>query len=143
MKRYLISSPAFTGDAEIFFDGEGRLIKLDFMHTNMTPSQVQAFKAKVPALVNSLGDAFADTKATIVLGSLEFTSEDFMREYPYKRNSHLVHAYWPKMPQTDQAKAFYAATEYRKYCEKNKWYNPKIPAAWLKDKEYLNDWKKM
>lgn len=143
MKRFLISSPSFTGDAEIFFDSDGRFIKLDVMHTNLTGELLEKFKAKVPVNVLQLEEAF-NKNITIVAADIVITSEDFMREYPYKRNTHLVHAYWPKMPASDQVKAYYAAIDYRKYCEKNKgWYNPKIPAAWLKDKEYLNDWKKM
>lgn len=143
MKRFLISSPAYNGDAEIVFDTDGRLIRMDVMNTNMPPELVHQFKVKLPAMLIGLEEAFAGSKATIVEADFEFTSEDFMREYPYKRNTHLVHQHWPKMLKSDQVLAYYSAIDYRRYCERNKWYNPKIPVAWLRDKEFLNDWKKM
>lgn len=144
MKRFLVSSPAFTGDAELFYDDSGRLVRIDVMNTNMAASVVQLFKAKVPANLLELEEAFAGSKATIVAAEFEISLADFEREYPYKRNMHLLPAIWAKMDKTAQVTAYYAAIEYRKYCDRNKaWYNAKIAAAWLKNREYLNDWKKM
>jgi hypothetical protein len=144
MKRFLISSPAFTGDAEIFYDETGRLVRIDVMNTNITPAVMQLFKAKVPTAEPELEQAFAGSKAIIVQAEFEISLEDFKREYPYQRNMHLLPALWAKMDKTAQVTSYYAAVEYRKYCERNKnWYNPKIAAAWLKNKEYINDWKKM
>jgi hypothetical protein len=143
MKRFLISSTAFNGDAEIIFDQAGRLIRFDVMNTDMPPVIVKIFKEKLPVIIDDLATSFKEN-VTIVEAAIDYTPEDFLREYPYKRNTHLIAPIWLKMDQTDHVLAYYAAIEYRKYCDRNKhWYNPKIAAAWLKNREYLNDWKKM
>lgn len=142
MRKFLLSAGFFNGDAEIIYDAEGRLVRFDVLATNMTTGMVKQFKEKLPAHVDALATAF--TNVTIVEGTIDFTAEDIVREYPYKRNTHLVAPIVAKMNQTDRVLAYYAAIEYRKYCDREKkWYKPKILASWLKEKEYLNDWKKM
>jgi hypothetical protein len=55
----------------------------------------------------------------------------------------LLDALWPKISKVNQVLAYFGAIEYRKYCKATSWYNPKIAASWLANKEYLNDWKNM
>lgn len=144
MKRYLISSPKYTGDIDVLYDAEGRLVKLDFMGTNCSTGQITGAKARIPADVTQLADAFADTDVKIIPTDVVVTVEDFKREYPYQRNMHLLPPIWEKLSTSDRVQAVYAAIEYRRYCEREKhWYKPKIAAAWLKEKQWLNDWKKL
>ncbi len=144
MRRFFISSQAFTGDAEIIYDADGRLVRIDVMSTSMSANVVQIFKAKIPSVVSGLEEAFTGSKAVIVEAEIDFSAEDFMREYPYKRNTHLVAPIWNKMSQTERVLAYHAATQYRKHCEREgHWYKPMIAASWLTKKEYLNNWKKM
>ncbi|MEQ1678420.1 MAG: hypothetical protein ABL876_17125 [Chitinophagaceae bacterium] len=143
MRRFLITSPAYTGEAEIIYDETGRLIRMDVMKTNMNAELVNRFKAKVAAQVDALADSFKDTKAVIIESDFEVSLDDFKREYPYSRNYHLLPKRWEKMSKTDQVEAYFAAIEYRKYCKRNDWVNPKIADGWLANKEYKNDWRKM
>jgi hypothetical protein len=74
----------------------------------------------------------------------DISLEDFEREYPYSRNYHLLKALWPKLPKKEKVLAYFAAIQYRKYCERNAhWYKPKIAETWIKKQEYKNDWRKM
>ena len=143
MKKFFISSASFTGDIEVVYDADGRLAWFNVMNTNLSPEQVKGFKDKLPVCVDDIGSCFKEG-ITIMPGEIDFTADDIIREYGYKRNTHLVYPIVAKMGQTDRVLAYLAAIEYRKYCEREKkWYKPKILASWLKDKEYLNDWKKM
>lgn len=125
------------------YDEKGRLCELNFVQTNMTTEQRHYFKLRVASCVDNIAAKF-DSAYTIVEADYEVSLEDFTREYPYKRNTHLLPGIWQKMTKTEQLQAWMGAKDYRKYCERNAdWYKPKIAAAWLKNKEYLNDWKKL
>ncbi len=143
MRRFLITAPSYTGEAEIMFDESGRLVRIDVMKTDMQPPVINPFKAMIPADVASLNDALAAKKVTVVEVDFEISLDDFKREYPYSRNYHLLTTRWGKLTKTEQVQAYYAAIEYRKYCKRNDWYKPKIADSWLANKEFLNDWKKM
>lgn len=143
MRRFLITSPSYTGEAEIVYNQFGLLVRIDCTRCHMMPKTMQAFKEKIPALIEELEPMFKGTTITVVEVEFEATFEMFWKEYPYKRNRHLAESYWPKMNKTDQVTALLAATAYARYCKKNSWYNPKIADTWLKQKEYLNEWNKL
>lgn len=143
MRRFLITSPAFTGEAEAIYDGTARLIRFDVSKTNMLPDLISKFKSKIPAHVDDMADAWKGSNAVVVESDFEVSLDDFKREYPYTRNYHLLEARWKKLSKTDQVEAYYSAIEYRKYCSRNDWYKPKIADSWLANKEFKNDWKKM
>jgi hypothetical protein len=142
MKRYLLTSTKFTGEVEMLYDAEGVLRRIDMRNTSLTAQQVHALKKQVPAHDSLLAESFTDPGTVIVPAEFNVTLADFKHEYPYQRNMHLLPAIWDKMAKTEQVIAWEAAKEYRRYCKRNEgWYKPKIAAAWLKAKEYLNDWK--
>lgn len=143
MRRFLLTSPAFTGEAEMIFNHEEKLIRFDVSKTNMRPETVRIFKEKIPVMIGDMNTAFEGTRAVVVEQDFEISLDDFKREYPYSRNFHLLTKRWDKLTKTEQVQAYYAAIEYRKYCKRNDWYKPKIADSWLANKEYLNDWKKM
>ncbi|HRO70897.1 MAG TPA: hypothetical protein PK951_10970 [Chitinophagaceae bacterium] len=143
MRRFLITSAAFTGEVEAVYDGSARLIRFDVSKTNMPPDLINRFKSRVPAHIDEMAVAWAGTKAVVVEADFEVSLEDFKREYPYSRNYHLLDARWKKLSKTEQVEAYYGAIDYRKYCTRNDWYMPKIADSWLANKEFKNDWKKM
>lgn len=142
MKQFIIKSPKVEGEVRVVYK-EGLLLKIDFSAAKLQVFEIENFKRKVPAMQEHLNTCFNE-QTTIVETDFEISLEDFKREYPYKRNTHLLPDLWNKMNSADRVLAYYAAIEYRKYCERNvTWYNPKIAASWLQKKEYLNDWKSM
>jgi hypothetical protein len=144
MKRYLITSPKFTGTAEIWYNFEGLLCFIDLNECVMTYTQIEYLLAQISPDYETARGLAAGTALKMVEMPFEITLEEFKHEYPYSRNYHLLDAYWPKMPRREQVVAFFAAKQYRKYCERNAgWYKPKIAHAWLGKKEFLNDWRKM
>lgn len=144
MKLYLISNAkVFTGAVHAIYDAGGIIIKVDFSHCSMSSINKRQMLKAIPANEELLPEAFQSADTMIVQGDFEISFDDFMREYPYKRNTHLARAYWPKMKKEQQAQAFVAATEYRKFLSKeaNSWQKPMISDKWLKTEQYLNDWK--
>lgn len=145
MRRFKLSHANITGWVEAWYDLQGKLVRIDYANANNISTDVQrTYKNLIPVLVDNIQAAFEKTPVVITEADFEVLFEDFRREYPYKRNTHLAEAYWPKLSSSEQFRAFCAAIEYRKYCSRNsKWYKPQIAETWLKKKEYLNDWKSL
>lgn len=144
MKRFLLSSPNVKGNIEVLYDQKQLLFRLDFKSVILTREQLKFVKNRVPVMEENIYEAFKETSLHVNEVPFEVTFEDFKREYPYKRNTHLAAVYWPRLSSSQQYQALVGAIEYRGYCERNKkWYNPQIPETWLKKQEFLNDWKSM
>lgn len=142
MRRFLLSSPVYTGSVEIIYNEAGLLVLLDLRGTTgITPGGIGQLKSAIPVDIQNIERLGELKSITCVEADFSVYLADFEREYPYKRNMHLLPEIWQKMDKTAQVLAWKAAQDYRKYCERNSWYKPKIAAAWLKAKEYLNDWK--
>jgi hypothetical protein len=144
MRLFKIYNPKFKGEIEVLYSQE-QLLKIDFGNAlQIKQEDITSFKRVVPASIEEfLKQTWCGNTTTIVESNYDIPLEDFTREYPYQRNTHLLPPIWGKMPITDRYIAVTNARAYRLYCERNKWYNPKIAASWLKNKEYLNDWNKM
>lgn len=143
MTRFLLTSEKFTGSAEVWFDDNGSLARVDLITANMDFRQVAYLLKNTSPEISTFKGMLTGSGLVISEVPLVITVDDFIKEYPYKRNTHLVKEYWPKMAAKEQERAFFAAMEYRDYCQRNGWYKPRIPETWLKKKEYLNNWKTM
>ena len=144
MRLFKITNPKFIDEIEVLYNN-GSLQKIDFTPSTINDDVKVNFKRALPVYLDDfLKGSWCGADTTIVEGSFDVELKDFTRDYPYQRNMHLLPPIWEKMLLTDKIIAVQAAKPYRKYCDRNKhWYNPKIAAAWLKNKEYLNDWNKM
>ena len=145
MKLYLISNAKkFKGSVSVVYDKDGKVAKIDFTSTDLQPLQIEQMLKLISGHESNISVNFKNADTVIVEGDFEVSFDDFMREYPYKRNTHLAMEYWPKLKKDEQVQAYIAASEYRKYCERERsWYKPKIADTWLKKKEYFNDWKNL
>ena len=143
MRKFIITSPAYTGEAEAAYDETGRLILINLQHTNMDAQLIVRFKAKVPALVDELEPAFAESKCTIIESEYVITFEMFYKDYPLKRNRYKVQKQWDKMNKTEQVKAFVSLAKYKKYLQRLEWQTPMIADRYLRDREYETEWNKL
>lgn len=142
MRRFIITSDKFSGSAELVFNTQGLLLMIDARKATMDTDTMQKFKRAAPVTIDQISTAFT-AGTTVIEQDFEISLDDFKREYPYSRNYHLLAKRWEKMNKTDQVEAYFSAIEYRKYCNRNDWYKPKIADSWLANKEYKNDWRKM
>ena len=144
MRRFLITSEKVTGEIEVWYNFDGMLCRIDMVSASVDYRQIQYLLQNISPDLEQFKGMLSASSLQIKEVQFELTLDDFKREYPYSRNYHLLDKRWPMLTKRDQVKAFFAAIDYRKYCERNKtWYNPKIADTWLSKKEYLNDWKKM
>lgn len=141
MRRFLITSPAYNGEADILYDESGRLVKIDLLATDMTAQLVNTFKIKVPALVDELEAAFAGSRATIVEASFEVTFEMFWGRYDKKINKKRCEPIWAKLSKADQVAAYYGVDAYSKFLKKDHWRPKADPEKYLKDRYWENEWK--
>jgi hypothetical protein len=144
MKLYLISNvKRYTGAVKVMYDINAVLQSIDFSETNMPPADRAKMLPLISAVECSVAEGFKSADTVIVQGDYEVSFEDFWREYPHKRNRFLAEKVWGKMKKSEQVEAFISATNYRKFLERNSWQNPKIADRWLKEQQYLNDWKQL
>jgi hypothetical protein len=144
LRRFLITSPKFTGTGELWYNFEGMLCRIDLLDTDMNYTQIRYMLNYISPGVDTLAESFAKSGLQIKEAPFELTLEDFKREYPYSRNYHLLDPIWNTLTAKVRVLAWFRAIEYRKYCKRNaNWYKPKIAASWLQKKEYLNDWKNL
>jgi hypothetical protein len=145
MRRFLLTSEKFTGTAEVWYDFEGVLCHISLIDCCMNYTQIKYLLQNLSPEVAQFHGMMTGSNVKIEEKAFELTLDDFKREYPYSRNYHLLNDIWPKLTLKVQVKAYFAAIQYRKYCDRNKhWgYKPKIAAAWFAKEEYKNDWRKM
>lgn len=143
MRRFILKTQKFKGHIEVLYNQEGQLRKLDFANVELSDEAIKWFKMRTAVKVENIMTGYEGTGVMVEESDFEVTFEDFLREYPYKRNTHLARAFWTKMTSSQQYQAFIGAIEYRKYCEKNTWMNKKIADEWLKKQQYLNKWNEL
>lgn len=140
MRRFIITSPAFTGQAELVYDSENILVKIDVSNTNMR-TLVFRFKNMVPTLADDIATAFAPTRATVIEADFEVTYEMFWSKYNKKINNKRCIALWGKLTKTKQVKAFYGVDAYDKYLSKESWRSKADPETYLRNEMWENEWK--
>lgn len=146
MKRFLITSPKFNGEAEVHYNERGTLSCIDLRNTDMDEMTVAHFKHATPATLTRLlspGPACSFSHETVIVeAEFEVTFELFYKDYPYKRNAYKVRAQFEKMNKSDKVKAFYSLHEYKKFLSRTGCF-AMIGDRYLKDKEFETDWKKV
>jgi len=141
MRRFLITSSAFTGEADILYDGDGRLVKLDLIATNMPAAIVNIFKEKVPGQIERLETAFTPGSVTIVETSYEVTFEMFWNKYDYKVNKKRCEPLWSKLSKASQVEAYIGVDAYNKFLKGTGWRKKADPEKYLRDHYWENEWK--
>lgn len=140
MKRFLITSPKFHGQAELLYTDAGVLCKIDVTDTNMGAQTVHQFKASVPAHTDMLGVAFSNL-TTIVEAEYEVSFEMFWKKYNEKRNKKRCLILWSKLNKVQQVQAFFGVEAYFKYLKENGWRNKADPDTYLRGEYWENEYK--
>ena len=96
MKRYLIAAPGYTGDAELIFNANGKLVRIDISKTTMGAEVMEEFKIRAPVNINNLHSAFEGVKAVITEADFEITFEQFWKKYNKKINKVRCIPLWAK-----------------------------------------------
>ncbi len=140
MRRFLITSEVYTGEAELHYEADGRLVLLDMTRTNMSADLVGKFKLKVPQHVDGLATAFTG-KVVVVEADYEVTFDMFWKKYDKKINRKRCELLWPRMSKADQVAAYVGVTAYDKYLKRVDWRSKLDPENYLKNKTWENEYR--
>jgi hypothetical protein len=145
MRRFIITSPKFAGQAELVYNEKETLIMIDCTRAGMDEVTIAAFKRAVPVTISTLaGPASGFSSGTLIVeADFVVSFKRFYDEYPLKRNRYKVEQVWNKLNKPDQVKAFYSLHFYKKYLSKNNWLQPMIGDRYLRNKEYETEWNKL
>lgn len=141
MKKFLITSPVYTGAAAVVYNAEGLLVVIDLTECSMSTLTIHGFKAKIPAHLNELQPAFAGTRATIVEAEYTVNFEDFWRVYDKKINKARCILLWSKMDKTMQVLAFFGVKPYDRFLKKEGYRGKSDPENYLRNRAWENEYK--
>lgn len=140
MRRFIITSEIFTGDAELHYDADGRLVIIDITRTSMNAGLVGKFKLKVPHHVDSMATAFSEN-VTVVEADYEVSFDMFWKKYDKKINRKRCELIWIKMNKADQVSAHAGIDAYNRYLKRESWRSKLDPENYLKNKTWDNEYK--
>jgi|ERR1035437_42956 hypothetical protein len=140
MKRFLITSPKFTGQAEVLYNANDVLCKIDCTQTNMSAVTIDHFKRAVPVIVQNLAASFSkDT--TIIEAEYQISFDEFWKKYNKKINKIRCMLLWQKMEKTMQVKAYFGIDNYNKYLKHESWRNRVDPENYLRNQYWDNEYR--
>lgn len=144
MRRFIFTSHLYKGFVEAIYNVNGIIWKISFANAiDMNNDQIKWFKITIPVLIENMESQFAAASSVrIEEKDFEVSFDDFKREYPYKRNTHLALKTWNTLTSQKQYAAFMSAIAYRKFLQRkeNAWQKPMLPDRFLKEEQWKNDW---
>lgn len=143
MRRFLITSPAFTGHIQADYNEAGSLLLLSFENCAMSLQQIAGMKATMPAQVDGIEQAFKPTRCTVVETAFEVTFDMFWIRYGKKINRARALQLWDKMNKSEQVTAWASVPFYDKYLKKDSWRPKADPETYLRQRYWENDWKNL
>lgn len=139
MRRFIITHPNFTGEAEIIFKIDGALAAINLYDATMDSETLNKFKSFVPAHINDI-EKFKQSKAVVVEADFEVSFDMYWKKYNKKINKIRAKNVWDKLNKTEQVQAFYAIDDYDKYLAANKWRPKADPETYLRNKYWTNEY---
>lgn len=140
MKKYLINNPEFTGSAELWYNQEGRLIRIDVADTNMRPKHVEFIKRIAPVHEKDMQPSLFSSQTTIIEADVEITFEQFWATYNHKINKARCEPLWNKLSKADKVLAYVAIKRYKKYLRETGYRAIADPEKYLRNKYWENEY---
>lgn len=120
MTRYVLTANTFKGSAEVWYNFDGMLCRVELICADLNFDQIKYLLRSITPDLASAKTILESSNLTVKEVPFEIpTAEDFLREYGYNRNTHLVKAMWPSLDKKTKLIAFFRAIEYRGYCKAN------------------------
>ena len=141
MRRFIITSPLFTGQAEAIYNDNGMLCKIDLSNCEFNQAFTNSFKSKVPVHESDIATAFDTSKVIIVEADFEIAYDMFWKAYNRKINNKRCIPLWNKLGKTEQVKAYYGIAAYDKYLSRETWRGKVDPENYLRNQMWENEWK--
>lgn len=142
MRRFTITSPRFTGTAELFYNADEVLCRIDCTDTNMNAETITSFKRAIPATISELATGNAFTKETLIVeGSFRVSFEEFWKAYGKKINKVRCIPLYEKLSDADTVACHFGIKPYDKFLEKERARQKLDPENWIKLRAWENDWR--
>jgi hypothetical protein len=142
MRKYIITSPAFTGEIHVLYGTDDKLVLIDFMKSDLTEEQINYFKTQLPALYSEkFKESFGSSRLAILEEGFRVTFEQFWNRYETKINRIRAEKQWNKLSEADQVNAFVKYALYDRHLKLNPWKNKVDPERYLKDRYWESEWK--
>lgn len=140
MRRFIITSPSFTGEAELIYKDDGMLASIVLTNAGMNRAITSSFKNFAPEHISDI-EKFKTTQATVIEESFEISFDMFWEKYDQKHNKQRVLQLWEKLSKAAQVKAYYGIDAYNKHLQKNTWKSKADPDTYLRNRLFENEWK--
>lgn len=144
MKRYLIYSTKFSGHAELFYNSNGLLLRIDISKAQFPEhAAIDYFKAVTPVKDTYLIAAFEGYATSITEGEIVISFEQFWEKWGKcggnKVNKKRCIPFYSKLPTSKTLAAFTGIEKYFAFCNKN---HRKIqdPENYLKNETWENEY---
>jgi hypothetical protein len=143
MKRFIITSPKFTGEINVLYGLDDKLQFIDFMKCDLTEEQITFFKTKLPVFyTESFKDAFGTSRLDVVEHGYKVSFEQWWDKYDLKRNRERCLKLWKNLSEADQVNAFFKLGMYERYLMLQQWRTKAEPDTYLRKRYWDNDWSK-
>jgi hypothetical protein len=142
MNRYIITSSKFTGEINVLYGLDNRLLYIDFMKCDLNDEQITYFKDKLPIYYSeNFGGVFGRSELTVIKEGFKVTFEQWWNRYNVKHNKLRAEKIWNKLTIGDQVNAFFKYTMYERHLTINNWKTKADPDTYLRNRYWESEWK--
>jgi hypothetical protein len=142
MNRYIITSPRFTGEINVLYGLDDKLLYIDFMKCELTDEQITYFKNKLPIYYNEqFAENFGNSKLDIIKEGYRVPFEQWWTRYNVKRNKDRCLKLWNALSEADQVNAYFKLGIYERFLAINTWRTKAEPDTYLRKRFWENEYK--
>jgi hypothetical protein len=139
MRRFLITSPKYHGQAEVIYNDAEVLCKIDCTDTDMNAGIIHHFKNAVGPTVDTIGKQLPS--CIIVEADFEVTFDMFWKKYNKKINKSRCILLWGKLNKAQQVQAYFGIDPYDKFLKKEHWRTKADPETYLRNQYWENEYR--
>jgi hypothetical protein len=143
MNKYIVTSSKFSGEIQLLYGPDGRLLVIDFLHCDLNDVQIDYFKRHVPISYteDTFKSSFGKSELSVIREGFRVEFEQFWDRYNQKHNRERCLKLWSKLSEAEKVKAYYGLVAYERHLSLNTWKSKADPDTYLRNKLWQNQWK--
>lgn len=141
MKKYILTSPMFTGSVTFGYNDDGFLV-LYQNETEMNPTQHSWLLANNPVNGQYLEQLAKRIKGQLKEVPADLSFDTFWDKYDKKINRKRCEPMWKKLSDAEKLQALTNIKPYERYLERSGFRGKADPENYLKKEYYAVDWAK-
>lgn len=141
MRKFLIASEGYSGEAAAVFNESGQLVTLDVSETDMSLKFSSVLFQKIPSEISAFFEYMnARDNVKCIEASIEITFDMFWEKYNRKINKKRSQPLFNKLSQLRQAACYYGIKQYDRYLDVVNWRTKADPENYLRNEMWDSDW---